>query len=142
MPITNTPWRGWIARRAAGKLGRGVFMRGNHVDHLASPPRDRALRFPLTPPVSPVTAFSVRLFNELYFHRPGAQQQHALWHYQPFLFPLDRLLEWNRLYGPRGFFQYQCVLPGTEASGGFARHAAAHRPLAPRLISGGVEAVR
>jgi FAD/FMN-containing dehydrogenase len=108
-------WLDCAAR--AGKLGRGVFMRGNHVDHPAPPPRDRALRFPLTPPVSPVTPFSVRLFNEFYFHRPGAQQKHVIWHYRPFLYPLDSLLDWNRLYGPRGFFQYQCVLPqGTAAA--------------------------
>jgi FAD/FMN-containing dehydrogenase len=107
----------WLDCAASGsKLGRGVFMRGNHRQHDAPPPRERTLRFPLTPPVSPVTGLSVRLFNELYYHRPAAQQSNAIWHYQPFLFPLDRLLDWNRLYGPRGFFQYQCVLPGTEAT--------------------------
>jgi FAD/FMN-containing dehydrogenase len=107
----------WLDCAATGgKLGRGVFMRGNHVQHDARPPRAYSLRFPLTPPLSPVTGLSVRLFNELYFHRPAAQQPRAIWHYQPFLFPLDRLLDWNRLYGPRGFFQYQCLLPGTEAA--------------------------
>jgi FAD/FMN-containing dehydrogenase len=106
----------WLDCAATGsRLGRGVFMRGNHAACAATPPRVRSLRFPLTPPVSPVTGLSVRLFNELYYHRPAAQQQRALWHYPPFLFPLDRLLEWNRLYGPQGFFQYQCVLPTTEA---------------------------
>jgi len=107
----------WLDCAASGsKLGRGVFMRGNHGQHDAPPPRERTLRFPVTPPFSPVTGLSVRLFNELYYHRPAAQQSNAIWHYQPFLFPLDRLLDWNRLYGPRGFFQYQCVLPGTEAT--------------------------
>jgi FAD/FMN-containing dehydrogenase len=107
----------WLDCAASGsRLGRGVFMRGNHGPHDAQPPRERTLRFPVTPPVSPVTGLSVRLFNELYYHRPAAQQSNAIWHYQPFLFPLDRLLDWNRLYGPRGFFQYQCVLPGTEAT--------------------------
>jgi FAD/FMN-containing dehydrogenase len=98
---------------ARSPLGRGVFMRGNHVRHDAAAPRPkppRALRF--TPPVSPINAFTVRLFNELYFRRPAAQAPAALWHYQPFLFPLDGLLEWNRIYGRRGFYQYQCVLPG------------------------------
>jgi FAD/FMN-containing dehydrogenase len=107
----------WLDCAASGdKLGRGVFMRGNHVQHDAPPPRERSLRFPVTPPISPVTGLSVRLFNELYFHRPGSQQKHALWHYKPFLYPLDSVLEWNRLYGPRGFFQYQCVLPPGEAA--------------------------
>ena len=107
----------WLDCAATGgKLGRGVLMRGNHLRHDAPPPRERSLRFAVTPPISPVTGLSVRLFNKLYFHRPAAQQQHGIWYYQPFLFPLDRLLDWNRLYGPRGFFQYQCVLPGTEAA--------------------------
>jgi FAD/FMN-containing dehydrogenase len=107
----------WLDCAATGsRLGRGVFMRGNHVQHDAPAPRERSLRFPLTPPVSPVTGLSVRLFNQLYFNRPGSQQQHALWHYKPFLYPLDSLLDWNRLYGPRGFFQYQCVLPPAEAA--------------------------
>jgi FAD/FMN-containing dehydrogenase len=107
----------WLDCAAGGsKLGRGLFMRGNHVEHQGSEPRDRSLRFPVTPPISPVTNFSVRLFNEMYFHRPAAQQQHALWHYRPFLYPLDAVLDWNRLYGPRGFFQYQCVLPEPAAT--------------------------
>jgi FAD/FMN-containing dehydrogenase len=106
----------WLDCAATGsKLGRGVFMRGNHIEHQARAPRERSRRFPVTPPISPVTGLSVRLFNELYYHRPGAQQRRALWHYKPFLYPLDGLLDWNRLYGPRGFFQYQCVLPLTEA---------------------------
>jgi FAD/FMN-containing dehydrogenase len=100
------------------QLGRGVFMRGNHVHRDAAAPRirpPRALRF--TPPVSPITRFSVRLFNELYYRRPAAQVAAAVWHYQPFLFPLDSVLDWNRMYGSRGFFQYQCVLPGTVLDG-------------------------
>jgi FAD/FMN-containing dehydrogenase len=70
---------------------------------------------PFTPPVSPINGLSVRLFNALYYHRPSAQAPSALWHYQPFLFPLDNVQNWNRIYGPRGFFQYQCVLPGVTA---------------------------
>jgi len=105
----------WLDCASSGaRLGRGIFMRGNHIDHQAPTPRARKPhRFPFTPPVSPVNALSVRIFNALYFHRPAAQCASALWHYQPFLFPLDKLLNWNRMYGPRGFYQYQCVLPGS-----------------------------
>ena len=108
----------WLDCAASGaRLGRGVFMRGNHAQHSAVPPRVRSRRFPLTPPISPLNGLSVRLFNDLIFHRPSAQQPQALWHYRPFLYPLDSVLDWNRLYGPRGFFQYQCVLPPAEAGG-------------------------
>jgi FAD/FMN-containing dehydrogenase len=104
----------WLDCASAGsKLGRGIFMRGNHIQSDAVPPRSRPPRtLWFTPPISPINSFSVRLFNELYFRRPAAQAPVARWHYQPFLFPLDSLLNWNRIYGSNGFYQYQCVLPG------------------------------
>jgi FAD/FMN-containing dehydrogenase len=106
----------WLDCAAGSKLGRGIFMRGNHSHSAAAPPRlSSPRRFPFTPPVSPVNALSVRVFNTLYFHRPAAQTPQRLWHYRPFLYPLDSILDWNRMYGPRGFFQYQCVLPNAPA---------------------------
>jgi FAD/FMN-containing dehydrogenase len=125
----------WLDCATAGaKLGRGVFMRGNHVAHTAAAPRRKSpRRLPFTPPVSPINGFSVRLFNGMYFHRPAAQKPHALWHYQPFLYPLDGVLEWNRIYGPSGFFQYQCVLPGTAGE----EHAAL-REMLQRIARSGL----
>jgi FAD/FMN-containing dehydrogenase len=116
------------------KLGRGIFMRGNHVNDATPPPRPRAPRsFPFTLPVSPINGFSVRCFNELYFRRPAAQSHATRWHFQPFLFPLDSVLEWNRVYGPRGFFQYQCVLPGSAAD-----VSAALRDMLRRIAASGL----
>jgi FAD/FMN-containing dehydrogenase len=96
----------------AGERGRGLFMRGNHAvaDEPAPPPK-RPRRLPITPPVPLINGLSLRAFNTAYFRmgqwRAGASRQH----YQGFFYPLDNLLEWNRIYGPRGFFQYQCVVP-------------------------------
>jgi FAD/FMN-containing dehydrogenase len=107
----------WLDCAATGrKLGRGVFMRGDHLAgtglHAARTVAPRkTLIVPLTPPISPVFGASVRIFNALYYHRPSAQRADMQWHFQQFHFPLDSVLNWNRLYGPRGFFQYQCVLP-------------------------------
>jgi hypothetical protein len=49
--------------------------------------------------------------NHLYFHAHRSRRAQGRQHYLPFFFPLDNLLEWNRIYGPRGFYQYQCVVP-------------------------------
>lgn len=96
---------------ASGGRGRGVFFQGNHVLHDSVAPPSRPKTFPVTPPISLINPVSLRLFNFAYFHghkwKTGRQRQH----YVPFFFPLDNLLEWNRIYGPRGFFQYQCVVP-------------------------------
>jgi len=106
----------WVDCSASGKaLGRGLFIRGNHEAAEGPIGRHIPWRVPFTPPVSLVNGFSVSLLNQMYFRRGGAAQTDALWRYRPFLFPLDGILNWNRLYGPRGFFQYQCVLPEREA---------------------------
>lgn len=105
----------WIDCSASGNdLGRGIFIRGNHAPSTAPAPAGRVLRMPLTPPVSMINALTLRSFNTLYYHRPAARVDDGLWHYQPFFYPLDGILEWNRMYGPRGFYQYQCALPGGD----------------------------
>ena len=107
----------WIDCSASGrKLGRGIFIRGNHLP-LPEPRRFavKSKRMPLTPPISLVNGLSLRAFNLLYYNRPAAEQRDAIWHYRPFFYPLDGVHEWNRIYGPKGFFQYQCVIPPAAA---------------------------
>jgi FAD/FMN-containing dehydrogenase len=108
----------WLDCTARGrKLGRALFNRGNHARaDLADKPRapGRGHAVPITPPVSLVNGLSLRAFNTLYYHHQCARRHRAIVHYVPFFYPLDALLEWNRIYGPRGFFQYQCVLPAPD----------------------------
>lgn len=95
-----------------GGGGRGLFMRGNPaITGPNRPWRARQRRMPFVPPVSLVNGLSLRAFNLAYFHAKAWQAGAALVHYEPFFYPLDNLLEWNRMYGPRGFYQYQCVVP-------------------------------
>lgn len=92
--------------------GRGLFMRGNHADFRYRPlPKERKLTMPFVPPVSLVNRFSLRPFNMAYFYFKKWQAGKSIAHYEPFFYPLDNLLEWNRMYGPKGFFQYQSVVP-------------------------------
>ena len=98
--------------------GRGIFMRANPVDAGKDEPvAPTRLSVPLVPPVSLINRLSLRPFNAMYFYLKKATRT-SVQHYEAFFHPLDNVQDWNRIYGPRGFFQYQCVLPqgvGQEA---------------------------
>lgn len=101
----------WVDCLAAAP--RGIFMAGDHAPQGGFVLRDGA-RFgaPFTPPFSLVNGLSLRAFNAAYYNRPLAARQ--IVHYAPYFYPLDGIRDWNRMYGPRGFFQYQCVIPMAE----------------------------
>jgi FAD/FMN-containing dehydrogenase len=91
---------------------RGLFMRGNSVD-IGSPPvpTSRTLTIPFVPPISLINKISLRPFNTAYYHFKKRKKKRTITHYESFFYPLDGVLEWNRIYGPKGFFQYQSVIP-------------------------------
>ena len=95
----------------SGARGRGLFMRGNPTDESRPEPKPRKLAFPLVPPISLVNQLSLRPFNSAYFNLGKWRAGRAVAHYEQFFYPLDNLLDWNRMYGPKGFFQYQCAVP-------------------------------
>ncbi len=108
----------WIDCLGRGRqLGRGIFQRANHaLDEPESTDLPRkSISVPFQPPVSLVNAVSLRVFNTLHYHKQRARQKRTREHFQSFFFPLDSILHWNRLYGPAGFYQYQCVIPGAGA---------------------------
>ncbi|MEQ1531289.1 MAG: FAD-binding protein, partial [Methylococcales bacterium] len=108
----------WVDCLASGKqAGRGHFIVGNHSKTGAlQPAASGALRMPIDPPVSLVNSVSLRAFNTLYYHRQRQPKINSLVGYDPFFYPLDRLLQWNRMYGKAGFQQYQCVVPQQQGS--------------------------
>lgn len=106
----------WIDCLAGGAdLGRGLYMRGRHAPgEAASPPaRQLGRSVPLTPLISMVNNLSVRAFNALYLRKPDAGRRVVP--YEKNFFPLDAIGNWNRLYGPRGFYQFQSVVPHGDA---------------------------
>ena len=94
-------------------IGRGLFFRANPaaIPDLATHPVRPAARVPFVPPVSLVNALSLRAFNETYFQLNRLKAGHAVAHFEKYTYPLDNLHDWNRMYGPRGFYQYQSVVP-------------------------------
>lgn len=107
----------WIDCLAKGsQLGRGVFIVGDHARYgsLAYDERQK-LRMPITPSISLINNVSLRAFNEAYWRSHKAKRTRKITNFEPFFYPLDRILNWNRIYGRKGFQQYQCVIPETVA---------------------------
>lgn len=112
----------WIDSLATGRsFGRGIFMRGNHSGKKESD-QSRVLHknprwktFPLDAPSFVLSEKTVKLFNYMYYHKQIKKHCFKLLHYDAFFYPLDSINNWNRMYGRRGFLQWQCVVPNDEA---------------------------
>ena len=117
----------WIDCITGGRnLGRSVLTRGNHaqLDELPAPKqagaREYAPRVRIgTPPWLPdrlLNPLSIRAFNELWFRKAPRRRENQIQSITGFFHPLDAVRGWNRIYGPRGFWQYQFVVPyGAES---------------------------
>ncbi|OGP10771.1 MAG: FAD-linked oxidase [Deltaproteobacteria bacterium GWA2_45_12] len=112
----------WIDCLASGKkLGRGIFFRGNHAVGEQVRTQVRAihelpLRLPLRLPLPNMPSlllnhFTLKAMNSVWYSLKKKQQGVHTVPYDSFFYPLDRLHHWNRLYGKKGFLQYQCVIP-------------------------------
>ena len=110
MPASTTPWHGSIVHRAETRSDEAyshAAITPAMTPHRRAP---RAVRFgvPVELPRALVTDTAVRVFNAWYYRRPLQRIRRVP--YDSFLYPLDRIRNWNRIYGRRGFFQYQCVV--------------------------------
>ena len=107
----------WVDCLADGaQLGSGLFTRGRHADDgELTPHRARGMaRLPADAPAGLLSSPMLRAFNLVYANRPNVERLRHL-HYDSFLYPLDGIHDWNRLYGRAGFFQHQSVVPLKEA---------------------------
>jgi decaprenylphospho-beta-D-ribofuranose 2-oxidase len=118
----------WLDCVASGsRFGRSVLTRGHHAK-VSELPSSR--KRPLEPKPSPqrslpfdfpgwfLKPWSVSLFNQLYYFAQGLRKKPFVTTCESYFFPLDRLGNWNRMYGKRGFVQYQCVVPAAQARSG------------------------
>jgi decaprenylphospho-beta-D-ribofuranose 2-oxidase len=115
----------WIDSLARGATtGRSVLTRGDHatLDDLPAPERLDPLAYAPTPrlraphhlPGGLLNQLTVGAFNELWFRR-APRRHRGLEAIPSFFHPLDGVLGWNRIYGPRGFVQWQMAVPDTAA---------------------------
>ena len=119
----------WIDCLASGpSLGRSLIYLGRHastsdVEELGAGGKGgaagrpgRSLSVPVDLPGFTLNRWSVAAFNELYFRRGRATAGAPfLNRIEPFFFPLDGVLNWNRIYGRRGFLQHQSVIDAEHA---------------------------
>ena len=118
---SNKDWAytvSWVDCLAKGeKLGRGIFMRGNHNESshreckVTTVPK---IGVPISFPDFALNNTTIKIFNELYFRKSPKLSVNREQHFEPFFYPLDIINNWNLIYGNRGFYQYQFVLPVHE----------------------------
>lgn len=112
----------WVDCTAVRRPGRAVLTRGDHArradlrngpSRLASGHPEPHVGVPRRLPVHPLTATTIRAFNGAWYRRAPRRREREVQPIGRFFHPLDGVAEWNRLYGPRGFVQYQFVVgPG------------------------------
>jgi decaprenylphospho-beta-D-ribofuranose 2-oxidase len=112
----SVAWIDCLARGAS--LGRSVLIRGDHADADVAAaggngalPHGVRLAAPAWTPPGLLRRSTVRLFNEAYYRAAPRRETGRLEHLKPFFYPLDSVADWNRIYGPGGFLQYQLAVP-------------------------------
>ena len=111
----------WVDVTSTGKnFCRGIFMQGDHsqVPAPLKPSSKPRLVFPVELPGFALNSFTVGAFNTLFFNKQIKKRVSALQDYEPFFYPLDAVLKWNKMYGKRGLLQFQYVLPWEHAREG------------------------
>ncbi|MEL6473953.1 MAG: FAD-binding oxidoreductase [Pseudomonadota bacterium] len=108
----------WVDCLAKGKnLGRGIYSFGDWDEDgsLKVHPKPKSVAFPLEAPGFLLNRFSLSAFNSLYYRLNASRAGPSTVAYDKFFYPLDAIRNWNRMYGRRGFYQYQSVVPPETA---------------------------
>jgi len=112
----------WIDCLKKGEhFGRSILVLGEHatLDEISENdrkyplklPKNKQIDFPVNLPSWVLNSFTVKAFNLLYYTKNFKREINNIVSYEPFFYPLDAVLHWNRMYGKSGFVQYQFVLP-------------------------------
>jgi FAD/FMN-containing dehydrogenase len=118
----------WIdCLKKGNQFGRSILMLGEHagIKDLSEKqrgeplqlPQKKQINFPFNLPSWVLNAFTVKAFNFLFYSKNLKREINNVIGYEPFFYPLDAILHWNRGYGKNGFVQYQFVLPLAAKNG-------------------------
>ncbi len=111
----------WLDCVSTGKnFARGIFMPGDHskVSAELNPSPEPKLVFPFEAPGFALNRTTVSMFNSVFFHKQMKTHVKTLQDYEPFFYPLDKILRWNRMYGKNGLVQFQYAIPWEHAKEG------------------------
>jgi FAD/FMN-containing dehydrogenase len=111
----------WVDVTSTGKnFCRGIFMQGDHsqVPAPLKPSPKPKLVFPMELPGFALNGFTVGAFNALFFNKQMKKRVTTQPDYEPFFYPLDAVLKWNKMYGKRGLLQFQYAIPWEHAREG------------------------
>jgi decaprenylphospho-beta-D-ribofuranose 2-oxidase len=116
----------WVDALARGKnLGRGVLMLGEHAklgEIKNSEPlkvhKDPLIKVPIYAPGFVLNRLSMSAFNFAIYNKYKVGAKEVTAHYDPYFYPLDFMRNWNKIYGRRGFLQYQFVIPFENGANG------------------------
>jgi FAD/FMN-containing dehydrogenase len=111
----------WVDCASTGKnFARGIFMLGEHskIPGELKPSSEPKLVFPMDAPGFALNHTTVSIFNTVFFHKQGKTHVKAVHDYEPFFYPLDSVLHWNRMYGKSGLVQFQYAIPWQHAKEG------------------------
>lgn len=112
----------WIdCLKKGADFGRSILILGEHAklsdldakkkEQPLQLPHKKQITFPFNLPSFVLNQFTVKAFNFLYYGKNTKKEINNVVSYEPFFYPLDAILHWNRGYGKKGFVQYQFVLP-------------------------------
>lgn len=119
----------WIDCLSTGSaLGRSLVMLGEHAELIDLPadkrsapytiPNKRKRSVPFDVPSFALNSMTVRAFNTLYYWNGARNAGDSMVDWDSYFYPLDAILGWNRIYGRKGFAQFQCVLPLNSSKAG------------------------
>ena len=106
----------WLDTHKEGEsMGRGILQRANHcVDGVLQYKEKRRVSLPFNMPNLTVNKYSVVAFNHMYYAMARNDDKSRLY-LNDFFYPLDGFANWYKIYGKKGFIEYQVVVPFEEA---------------------------